>query len=320
MDSDHRRARGVDSLIEAFVGNPESDYAMTTRASYRWALTRFAAWCGENDIKIGEVTAAQLRVWLRGAKSRNYQRLLGNAVRSFLRWLGGDDQAAAIRLPTDDAPAGRTLTDEQLQRLVASFDTSTAEGWRNVAIVMLAADTGLRSAELCRLETRHLDLINRGFDVIQKGGNWRLGKYTIETAHALETWMGLRRGIARRKVVTVFVSIAGSRPGTSLTTGGLRALFRTWGRNAGLGPLSPHDLRRTMAVLYSDNGAPDRLIMEAGGWKDVRTLHRYQRAYRLKNIDRYAPTKGMFTWTEAEKPEDVGLKQNHPAVVPGEDT
>lgn len=319
MDSDRARGLRVDSLIDAFLGSPEKDYSKATRYSYRWALMHFAAWCEGENILIGEVTAAQLTEWLQGAKSKNYQRLLGNAVRSFLRWYGDDHPAARVKLPSDDAPAGRTLTDEQLQRLVASFDTSMPEGWRNVAIVMLMVDTGLRSAEVCRLETRRLDLVNRRLDVIQKGGKWRIGKYSVSTALALETWLGLRRGIARRGIGTVFVSIAGSKPGTSLTTGGLRKLFRTWGVNAGLGPLSPHDLRRTMAILYSDNGAPDRLIMEAGGWADVRTLHRYQRGYRLKNVDRYSPTAGLLTWTEAgEKPEETELKQNHPVHLPGD--
>lgn len=320
MDSDHARAFRVESLIDAFLGSPELDYSRTTRYSYRWALVHLAEWCEGENIRIGEVTAAQLAQWLRtGEKSKNYQRLLGNAVRSFLRWLGGDHPAVRVKLPLDDAPAGRSLTDEQLQHLVASFDTSTPEGWRNVAIVMLAVDTGLRSAEICRLETRRLDLINRKLDVIQKGGRWRVGKYTTSTAAALETWLSMRSRVARRGVKTVFVSIAGSKPGSSLTTGGLRKLFRTWGNNAGLGPLSPHDLRRTMAILYSEAGAPDRLVMEAGGWADVRTLHRYQRGYRLNNIDRYSPTAGLLTWTEAgEKPEETEVKQNHPVHLPGD--
>jgi integrase len=281
--------------VECWLDDPQKNYAPSTRYSYRWAMNCFGRWCEREQITPENITPRQLSAWLlETAGSKNYRRLIGNAVRSYLRFTYGDHPAARIRLPNDDAPAGRTLTYTQFLQLTASFDTSTALGWRNLALVMMMVDTGLRSSEVCRLEKRRVNLWDRTLSVIAKGGDWRDGAVTEDTAYAMRTWLELRKKIAKKGEPHFFVSVGGIRPGTGLTPGGLRKLFRVWGEDAGLGPLSPHDMRRTMSVLYYEDGAPDKAIMDAGNWDDERTLHRYQRRSRIKTAVRYSPTAGMI--------------------------
>ncbi len=311
--------RDLMDSIGDWLENPGVNYAPSTRSSYRWALRHFARWCEREQLTPKRITARQLSAWLaETARSKNYRRLLGNAVRSYLRYEYGDDHpAVAIRLPNDDAPAGRSLTQQQFAQLTTSFDTSTILGWRNLAMVMLMMDSGLRASEVCRLEARRVNLWDLTFDVIQKGGDWRNGAFTSDTAYALRTWFGLRKTIVKRGVPYFFISVMGSRPGTGLTTSGLRKLFRAWGEDAGIGPLSPHDLRRTMSILYYEDGASDKAVMDAGGWESVKTLHRYQRGSRVKTAVRYSPTVGMIMQMDCNETED--LKQKTPIFHRGND-
>lgn len=75
-----------------------------------------------------------------------------------------------------------------------------------------------------------------------------------------------------------------------MTPGGLRAIFRKFGwRVNSILKLSPHDLRRTMAMLLTKNGAPSRLVQELGAWDDIRMVERYTRNLEPDQIDQYTP-------------------------------
>jgi integrase len=74
-----------------------------------------------------------------------------------------------------------------------------------------------------------------------------------------------------------------------MTPGGLRANFRKYGIRSEIGALSPHDLRRTMATLLVDAGAPTRLVQELGAWSDVRMVERYTRNLKADQIEKYSP-------------------------------
>jgi site-specific recombinase XerD len=89
---------------------------------------------------------------------------LASSLRSFLRFLavtrGVDATLAgavpmAPRWPQDRLP--RTLTQAELQTVLASFDTSTATGRRNLAMVRCMSDLGLRVGEVVALTLDDID-------------------------------------------------------------------------------------------------------------------------------------------------------------------
>lgn len=86
----------------------------------------------------------------------------------------------------------------------------------------------------------------------------------------------------------------GKTPGQKMTRHGLRKLFSYWGKAADVGRLSPHDLRRTMATLLTEAGAPSRLVQELGGWSDIRMVERYTRAIQPSQIEKYSPIRSIM--------------------------
>ncbi len=274
--------------IEEFID--QTDYLASTQKSYSYALHRFGDWI-DKDHPGTEITAALIKQFLNEHSwSDNMKRLYGNAIKAFIRWRCGDEHPALlVKLPKDNARPGRSLEMTDLDLLMAHFDTTQPAAWRNLSMISLMVETGIRESEVCRVEMRDVDLHKRRFAVLAKGNTWRAGIFTEVTARFLDVWLTARKKIVLPGVPFVFVSIKGKRPGGPMHPAGLRALFRAFGLRAGIGKLSPHDLRRTMALLLIENGAPTRLVQELGGWNDVRMVERYTRNLKPCQIDRYSP-------------------------------
>jgi site-specific recombinase XerD len=272
-------------------------YAPSTQESYRYALNRLIAWLEERDLTLESLSLEAYIEFLNGhGWSNNMRRLYASAVRSYCVWKFKNREHVCfdVKLPKDDALPGRSLDEKGLRDLLASFDTTTAKGWRDLSMAALLVETGLRAAEICRLEMSRLDMRARRFVVLAKGQKPREGVFSEDTARFLEIWLGLRPELANKGVKTVFVSLRGKRPGTSLTRDGLRCLYRKFGKRSGIGPLSPHDMRRTMAVLLTERDAPTRLVQVLGGWSDIRMVERYTRKVQPGQIDRFSPVKAAL--------------------------
>ncbi len=189
------------------------------------------------------------------------------AMRSFFGWVSGKKSVAlGLSVRRVKSRKQRSLTFEQLGAVLASCDTSAPLGKRNVALVALMVDTGLRASEVCRLRLVDLDLAGHCFRVVIKGGEEEAGIFTPETAALLATWLAVRGECA---LATVFTSVAAGKVAHSLTPCGLRCVFRNLGASAGLTKFSPHDLRRTFATLATERGVPSRLVQEGGRWSNI---------------------------------------------------
>lgn len=268
-----------------------SNYTDATITSYRYALQRLSGWLDDRGLRIDNFDVSLFNSFLREHKwSNNMRRLYGNAIKSFLRWRYGPTQPAlALKLPRDNARPGRSLDIAQVENLITSFDTSTAQGWRNLAMLSLMIESGLRASEICNLEIRYLDLVKFQFTVIAKRQKWRKGIFSQNTALYLDMWLSARKKVAAPDCSYVFVGILGSTPGHKMTPAGLRANFRKYGIRSEVGTLSPHDLRRTMATLLIEAGAPTRLVQELGAWDDIRMVERYTQNLKTQDIEKYSP-------------------------------
>lgn len=101
-------------------------------------------------------------------------------------------------MPDDfTVPKPKTLptcpTDEEIAAIVKACPKSFA-GQRNVAMLMVLADSGLRSEELCRLHIAHRDTANRTLRILGKGAKERVVPYGLDTARAIKHYMNLRTG------------------------------------------------------------------------------------------------------------------------------
>jgi site-specific recombinase XerD len=269
-----------------------------TAAGYQWQLRRLEqAFPG---IDVLSLKQADLVHYLanRRAIDRVGNAAIKNGVNAFKSFYKYAQRSRSIARSLTSPPVKkklqRTLTGEQAMAVMAACDTSKARGKRDLAIVCLLLDTGLRESEVCRLKLSDVNMAARALTVQIKGGADGGGVFSLNTAAILGSWLALRAVHAAPGVDTFFVSIGGNHRGTPLTPAGLRCIFRSMGKAAGLAHFSPHDLRRTFAVLASRNGAPSRIVQVAGRWDDLKMVEWYTQALEAKDIDPYLPVSNLL--------------------------
>jgi len=262
--------------IEQFLS--EQDYSEQTVMVYRYYLSLLAA----SVPNLETMDAAIFVKWLGGQGwGRSTQYLAGCAARAFLRWrYGAKHPALLYRIKRREPPPQRTLTAEEVETLYRGFGSDDG-GRRDLAMLSVFLDTGLRASEICRLALDHLHLEEKYLSVEVKGGNWAEKSFSLITSMDLDNWLVVRDYHALDGVPTVFVSLGGNTPGKPLTRDGLRAIVRKWGERAGIDHISPHAFRRTAATLGAEDGASDQLLMQQFGWKSAQMVRRYTR--KLQN-------------------------------------
>ena len=283
--------------IETFLA--AHDYTDQTIVAYRYCLHRLETWLQGRSLDILD-PATLRRFMLEQGWGSNMQHQVLSALRSYLRHIERPDHPAfRLPLPADRSGPQRTPTARQLTNLLQSIDTSTPIGRRNLAMLCLMLETGLRSSEVCRLSVDRLDLASGSLTVLAKGRQWRIALFSRYTAACLESWLAYRQ--AAPGVKAVFVSLGGIIPGHPLTASGMRVIFCNLARQAGMPALSPHDLRRAMAVLYTEAGLPTRTLQELGGWSDIRLVERYTRklAVRAQTVERYSPVYSLLAFDDS---------------------
>ena len=221
------------------------------------------------------------------------------AFRNFFAYAcPGASPARAVPYPKVHRRKQRTLDAETALKVLAACDTTTHIGTRDLALLSLMLDSGLRASEVCRLRLPKIDFEKRRFTVVVKGGDEDVGVFSRTTAAHIARWLSVRPEHAAPEVDTLFVSMGGYYPGRSLTRDGLRGIFRVIAERAGLAAFSPHDLRRTFATIAIRNGAPTRVVQAAGRWGDLGLVERYTQDIQAEDFERYSPVESLLRGRE----------------------
>jgi integrase/recombinase XerD len=258
-------------------------YSDATKATYAYILEElieqpFKEW-GAGDLLI----FIKHETW---GDSMQYVAL--NACKSFIKWsLGATHPALSARVKRGKPKPQRALNENQLIKLLALFDTYTAQGARDQCIMAIATDTGLRVSELASILLANVDLDHNTILAKIKGGQWKYGIYSPETAAILDRWLSYRK--PADGVNSLFISLKENKCyGKPFTKSGIQSLFKRCSKKLGF-RISPHDCRRGFATMATRNGAPSRVVQEAGRWSDIAMVERYTRTIEAEAIQPYLP-------------------------------
>lgn len=258
-----------------------------TISAYLYHLDRLRLWLVERGIvSPDQVLVGHLREWkadLFDTWAPATVRQACAAAKAFFAWTEQPALCAVLKVPRVRSGPQRTLTIEEVGALLAVCDGG-AKGLRDRALMSLLLDSGLRSAEVCRVKVSDLEFgvmilpgIRANRIVIEvKGGDRRPAYFGKATAEALRRWLDVRRAIDG----SLFVGIGGTQPGQGITPDGLRAILRKIGDAAGVSGVSPHAFRRAFACLLEQAGASTREVQELGRWSNLDMVLLYTRDYR----------------------------------------
>lgn len=275
--------------VDQFFVENTGRWAPSTERLYARHLLAVSEWLEAIEVTdSSQVTTELLVRWLyeRG-RSLSGRRNAIIALRVFFKWVAVD---AAAHIPLPKAPVNssrRALDSQEALRLLAAPDTSNVKGIRDLAIVALMMDTGLRASEVCGVLLSKLNLRQGALQVVVKGGRWEWAIFTDHTQRALENWLAVRKAAKNER--HVFVSLGGPKQRTSISSRGLWMIVDELANKAGIGHICPHELRHSFAMLSLRAGASTRQVQLGGRWNDIRQVERYTQRLELESIRPYLP-------------------------------
>lgn len=278
-----------DAIEEYLLALRQEGKSRATIRNYGWHLHRLAQWmAAQKVVSLAGVSRLLLRRWGAGLRD-DWQpatvKLAVVAVRSFFRWCCAegwleDDVGQVLKVPHVPKKVQRTLTPDEVQRLLDSCDDSLS-GRRDKALISLLVDSGLRASEVCRLRVEDVDLEAGVLVVRVKGGDERFGFIGVITVRRIRDWLEVRPSGGTALFVNFGVKKVAGQP---MTGGGLRQALRRRGQKAGVTGVCPHAFRRSFACISVAAGASSRVVQLAGRWSNIEMVERYTQAMRAREV------------------------------------
>ena len=272
---DRVRAHSLDAFCDALW--LEDGLSKNSIAAYRADLEQLAAFSKKQFVDIKE---QDLFAFLasRGGRASSAARRV-SSLKRFYRWCLRErkiDADPTLRLdPPKRTPRfPKTLSEGDVEALLAAPDTATALGVRDRAMLELLYATGLRVSELVSLKIFEVDLNGNVVRTIGKGSKQRLVPIGEEAATWIAKYLKERKKAASD---TLFITARGS----GMTRQAFWHLIRRYGARAIPGKkLSPHVLRHAFATHLINHGADLRVVQLLLGHADISTTQIYTHVAR----------------------------------------
>ncbi len=163
------------------------------------------------------------------------------------------------------------LTIEEINSLLASIDSSTAKGVRDVAIIELLYSCGLRASEATSIRVSDLFFAEEYIRVMGKGGRERLVPLNQIVIERIEKYLELRdtRGHNSDELFL-------NNRGTALSRVMLFTMIRKYAALCGITKsISPHTFRHSFATHLLEGGASIREVQQMLGHENIVTTEIY---------------------------------------------
>lgn len=198
------------------------------------------------------------------------------SIRSFYNYLLVTDRIAVSPVEFIVAPKfGRQLPDvlttDEIDRIIAVIDTSTAKGLRDSAMLETLYSCGLRVSELTSLRMSDLFFGEGYVRVIGKGDKQRLVPISTMARDRIQLYLEHRRPWRAGEEV-VFLNNRGRK----LTRVMVFTVIKQAAARAGIEKrISPHTFRHSFATHLLEGGASIRQVQEMLGHESILTTEIY---------------------------------------------
>ncbi len=278
------------ALIDAFCDALwlEDGLAKNTLAGYRTDLAQFALWLAAQGKTLEQAGAADIHAYLRDfsrrARPASQRRLLA-ALRRFYRHrlaTGAvhEDPTLNIASPPPPERFPKTLSEAQVEALLAAPDVATPLGLRDRTMLEVLYATGLRVSELVALKLFEVSLNEGVARIFGKGSKERLVPLGAVALDWLARYLAETRPLLLdgRACAEIFVT----RRAGGLTRQMFWTLVKRHAVRAGIDAarISPHTLRHAFATHLINHGADLRVVQLLLGHADISTTQVYTHVAR----------------------------------------
>jgi site-specific recombinase XerD len=209
------------------------------------------------------------------------------AIRSFYRYAALDhpehaatiERVLAIPLKRTHRPWVTWLTKPELKALLAAPDQQTSTGRRDHAMILLAAQTGLRVSELTNVRVGDIAFcVGAHVQTVGKGRRERVTPLTATTVSTLRAWLKERGGMPADPLFP-------TRTGATLTRDALARRLTKYATIAAAAcpslagkTITPHVLRHTAAMRLLRAKVDSSMIALWLGHAEIQTTQVYLHA------------------------------------------
>jgi site-specific recombinase XerD len=227
-----------------------------------------------------EVTRDHLRAWSARLFARGYSDgYVSNqwrALQALFKFIAEEEEIGNVMLgmkPPEVKPKPVPVFGEgELEALLATAKGRDFTDRRDLAIMLMLKDTGIRLAECAGLALEDLALLEREATVTGKGDKTRTVKYTYEAARALDRYIRVRERQPNSHLRALWLG-----PKGRLTDSGIYQIVERRGEQAGI-KVNPHRFRHHFSHTWLDRGGAEGDLMELNGWDSPQMLRRYGRS------------------------------------------
>ena len=285
----------VDDFIDALW--LEEGLARNTLAAYRRDLTLYATWLtGQGRLLLDSVEGdlnAYFAASHAATKASTANRRL-TVFKRYFRWALRErlivaDPTLKLQAARQALRVPKTLTEPQVEALLAAPDADGALGVRDRTMLELMYASGLRVSELVTLKVLNISLADNVLRVLGKGNKERL----VPFGEVASLWLARYLAVARPELLAgqatqdLFVSTRGAHAGSAMSRVMFWMIVKKYARQAGITvPLSPHTLRHAFATHLLNHGADLRAVQMLLGHADISTttIYTHVARERLKTL------------------------------------
>lgn len=289
---------GGDALQTTLQGLVSGQLSPNTRRAYQRDAAQFVGWLVQHNLALANLSQADIIQYRRflsdtfAPTSANRKLVVARRLLELAleRGLIPHNPAQRVKgFETEQETTHTALSKKQARQLIEAVDTSSNQGKRDYAMLLLLLKTGIRRSECATLrlgdlqeEQGHAIAILR-----QTKGNKRCKvKLAVEVRRAIEDYLAAldRTGLADEAPLFVQFRKGDHPQPEGVSSHLIQRVVEKYAALAELDlKLTPHGLRATFVTLALEGGAKLQQVQYAVGHADPRTTERYQK--RKLNLD-----------------------------------
>lgn len=278
----------------------ERSLSANTIAAYLDDLAKLLRFLDEEGLDVLGVTYEDLQQLVAGFHDigihpRSQARII-SGIKSFYKFLLIDgyiqaDPTELLETPKVGVKLPEILSVEEIDRILASIDLTTAEGQRNRAMLEVLYSCGLRVSELVSLRIPDIYPNEEFIRVEGKGSKQRLVPISRTALREIQNYLYYRgEQVVKRGAEDILFL---NRRGAPLTRVMVFLIIKRQAELAGIHKnISPHTFRHSFATHLLEGGANLRAIQEMLGHEKITTTEIYthiDREFLRKEILEHHP-------------------------------
>ena len=273
----------IEQLLDQFYSDLilVKRHAQKTAETYRTSVAEFLYWLQSERIKLSDVKAQDITYFLVKRKTEGCNEITIAKDISGLRALGdflerkeywAENIALLLERPKTQHALPKVLSEEEVDQILESIDTSDNVGKRDAALFELIYSCGLRISEACGLLLANVHLDEQLILVHGKGDKERIVPFGGRAFEKLKFYLDEVRPLLTKgkNVPEVFVNYKGQPISRKGVWKRFKELESITGINAKV-----HTLRHSFATHLLKGGADLRSVQELLGHSDLATTQIY---------------------------------------------